>query len=267
MSKYCSDIDIYSKEGTLLLAKGQELTGEALLKLKRLGAVKEINVDAVRDEIEIFECASNIKDKFNRLEENLLNNASDIISDFLFDSKSNSWWMYVNALSNYVDWVYTHTINVALISLIIAIKLNYAEETLKVLCLGALLHDVGKLLIPKNILQKQGKLSDREMILVKQHCELGYSMIKDLDLSPISTEIILQHHERLDGSGYPYGLHSDQISDGAKIVMIADVLDAITSYRPYSNSQQINVAMEELKKDESKYSRDILDILESFLIM
>jgi putative nucleotidyltransferase with HDIG domain len=149
----------------------------------------------------------------------------------------------------------------------IAFKLDYSNEKIKNLCIGGMLHDIGKLMIPKNILQKPGKLNDQKMSFMKQHCELGYSMIKDLDLSTEITDIILQHHERLDGSGYPYGLHSDQISDNAKIVMIADALDAMTSYRPYQNSRQVNEAMEELKKDESKYSRDILELLENYLIM
>jgi putative nucleotidyltransferase with HDIG domain len=259
-------MNIYNKDGTLLLAKDQELTEEIIIKLRKFGAIKEINADAVHNEIEIFEYVRNLKDKFDKFDEDLLNYSSIILTDILF-TKSNSWYFCIKALSNYVDWVYAHTINVALISLIIAFKLDYTKEMLNTLCLGCVLHDVGKLLIPKNILQKPGKLSDQEMILIKQHCELGCSMIKDLDLPSDCTDIILQHHERLDGSGYPYGLHSNKISDNAKIAMIADVLDAITSYRPYQNSRTINVAMEELKKDESKYSRNIIETLEKFFIM
>jgi len=266
MPRYSPDMNIYNKDGTLLLAKDQELTEEIIIKLRKFGTIKEINADAVHNEIEIFEYTNKLKDKFNKIDEKLFEDSSNLLAEILF-TKSNSWWVYINTLSNYVDWIYEHSIDVTLISLMIAFKLDYSNEKIKNLCIGGMLHDIGKLMIPKNILQKPEKLSDQEMFFMKQHCELGYSMIKDLDLSTETTDIILQHHERLDGSGYPYGLHSDQISDNAKIVMIADILDAITSYRPYQNSRQVNEAMEELKKDESKYSRDILELLENYLIM
>jgi putative nucleotidyltransferase with HDIG domain len=265
-TKY-SDTDIYSGDGVLLYAKGQELTEDVMLKLKRLDIIEKSEPVAFNDEIKIFRCTRDIKDKFYKLNDSILKESSGILSDILFDSKASPWWMFVNALSNYVDWLYTHSIDVALMSLIIAIKLNYKKEMLESLCLGALLHDIGKLLIPKKIIQKPGKLNDTEMTLIKQHCDLGYSMIKELNLQKESADIILQHHERMDGSGYPYGLHENQISDAAKIVMVADVLDAITSYRPYKSAQQLNAAVEELKSDESKYARDIIKTLEDYLTM
>lgn len=252
--------DIYDRDGRLLLSKGQELTEEIRMKLERRNIIKESDAVAFNDKIKNIQT-----DKFYLLNDTVFNDASDILSNVLFDSKTSPWWMFVNALSNYVDWLYSHSIDVALISLIIAIKLNYKKEMLESLCLGSLLHDIGKLLIPKNILQNPGKLNDQEMILMKQHCELGYSMIKELSLQKECTDIILQHHERLDGSGYPYGLHDKQIADTAKIVMIADVVDAITSYRPYKSVQPLEAVIKELRSEENKYVSNIIQIIEEFL--
>lgn len=265
MIKHYSDIDVYSKDGRLLLAKGQELTEEVVLKLERLSALDQINLPEIHEDGKLVEYICKLKEKIKVADAKLFKDSSGILTDILFD-KSHSWWMYINTLSNYVDWIYEHSIDVSLISLMIALKLDYSDIKIKSLCIGGMLHDVGKLMIPKDILQKTGKLSDQEMALVKQHCELGYSMVKNLDFPIESTNIILQHHERLDGSGYPFGLHSDQISDNAKIVMIADVFDAITAYRPYHNSRKVGESIEIMYKDGPKYSKYILDILRNYVI-
>lgn len=264
MSIKYSETDIYNRNGILLLSKGQELTENVRMKLKKLNVIEESDTVVPIDEV--FECTSDIKNKFHLVEPTVLKDASDILSGILFDSKKSTWWIFVDSLSNYVDWLYTHSIDVALISLIIAIKLNYKKEALESLCLGALLHDIGKLLIPKNIIQKPGKLTNQEMVFLRQHCELGYSMIKELNLPKECTDIILQHHECLDGSGYPYGLSDNKIANVTQIAMIADVLDAITSYRPYKSVKPLNVAVKELKSDESKYAKHIIQILEDYLI-
>ena len=85
--------------------------------------------------------------------------------------------------------------------------------------------------------------------------------MKDSGLPPRSLEIVLQHHERLDGSGYPYGLFEEQISPFAKIVMVADVLDAITSYRPYKGIGSMNTALQELKESGPKYDQKVVNML------
>lgn len=95
--------DIYDRNGLLLLSKGQELTEEIMKKLERRNIIKESDTVAFNDEIK------NIQDKFYLLDNTIFNDASDILSDVLFDSKTSPWWMFVNALSNYVDWLYTRT--------------------------------------------------------------------------------------------------------------------------------------------------------------
>lgn len=233
-------------------------------KLNEAGQMKWKDIDS-NAEIKILNCRNDVKEKFYLSNDNILQDASDILNDILFDSKEKSWELFLDELSCYVDWLYTHSVDVALISLIIALELNYKEEILRNICLGALLHDIGKLFIPQNIIQKPGKLNKQEMSLMKKHCEFGYSMIKDSNLPKECTDIIFQHHECLDGSGYPHGLRDKQITNTAKIVSIADILDAITSYRPYKSVQSLNAAINELKKCELKYERNVIQILEIYL--
>ena len=144
-----------------------------------------------------FVTRKNIKDP------KLLDKPAGILSKIIFESKSEPWWIYVNALSNYVAWLYTHSVDVAMISLMITNQLGYAEDDLLNLGLGTLLHDVGKLLVPKSIIEKPGALSEAEMMIIKQHCDLGISSIERFDLPKAYTDIILYHPEKMDGSGYP----------------------------------------------------------------
>ena len=172
----------------------------------------------------------------------------------------------MNALANYVEWVYEHSIDVALISAIIGMQFHLSKDCLWALCLGALLHDVGKLLIPKDIIEKRGPLTDDEWFLVHQHCELGIMSLKPYGLQSDSLHIVLMHHERLDGSGYPAGLKGSEIHPMAQIVMVADALDAATSYRPYKEMQSMEAAIKELKNSRSQYSSKIVKIVESMFL-
>ncbi len=191
--------------------------------------------------------------------------SNKVLSTVIFESKTKPWWMFVNALGNYLDWLYTHSIDVAVISLMIAVELGYNDEELWNIGLGAFLHDVGKLLIPKSILQKPRPLNDMEMFYIRQHCELGISSLEPFCLSKECTDIVLQHHERLEGSGYPKGLKGDEICRNAKIVMIADVVDAITSGRPYKQAQELDIAIKILRSDEGKYSKEFISVLEKIM--
>lgn len=127
------------------------------------------------------------------------------------------------------------------------------------------MHDIGKMLVLKPIIQKPGPLNYIEKIYMQQHCELGVSSLEPYNLPKECTDIVLQHHERLDGSGYPKGLKGDEIYRNARIVMIADVVDAITSGRPYKQSQEMNVAIKMLRSDEKKYSQELISVLEKIL--
>lgn len=131
------------------------------------------------------------------------------------------------------DSVYAHSLNVALIARRIGHWLKFDRETQDTLTLAGLLHDIGKLKIPPEILNKPGKFTDEEFALVKQHPKLGYDLLKSLPLDTRIKKAALSHHERCDGSGYPMGLTQDDTDDFAMIIAIADVYDAMTAARSY----------------------------------
>lgn len=139
-------------------------------------------------------------------------------------------------IEDYDDSTYSHSLNVALISNVIGTWNGYSEADLENLTLAALLHDIGKLLVPENILKKPGKLTEDEFQLVKLHPIMGYDLIKDEDIDSRIKDVILKHHERCDGSGYPSMLKDKEIPDFAKIVAIADIYDAMTSKRTYRDA-------------------------------
>jgi HD-GYP domain-containing protein (c-di-GMP phosphodiesterase class II) len=111
--------------------------------------------------------------------------------------------------------------------------LDFPEKDLEILTLCGLLHDLGKLMIPQQIITKPAKLTDDEFRTVKTHTIRGYNLLKDKQLDTRIKHAALMHHERCDGSGYPYGFYSDQIDPFAKLVSIADVYDAMTCARVY----------------------------------
>lgn len=267
MSEDFTKENIYDKNGILLLAKGQKTTDAVKARLKKIGSYKpegQINFDD-KQSVVTSQIAQAFGEKMNIRDDRVLKYPDKVLSTIIFESKTKPWWIYVNALSNYVDWLYTHSIDVAIISLIMAVELGYSDKELWNIGLGALLHDVGKLLVPKPIIQKPGPLTDMEMVYIRQHCELGMSSLEPYCLPTECTDIVLEHHERLDGSGYPKGLKGDQICRNARIVMIADVVDAITSGRPYKPPQEMNAAIRILRSEERKYSKELVSVLEKIL--
>ncbi len=265
MSSQYSTNNVYSQDGVLLIAKGQELTQDILERLHSRKTVEKDEIIPANKSTTISSCVHDIKKRFHAIDQRIIKKSSALLGEVVFCSRSSSLWLPVHALSNYVDWLYAHSIDVSLIALLIAIASGFSDEDQKDLCLGALLHDVGKLLVPKNIIEKPDKLTPQEMALVRQHCELGYGIVKDLGLSKNCTDIILMHHERLDGSGYPHRLTENEISEYAKIVMIADVIDAMTSYRPYKSAQDLQAGIQEMQKDGHKFDQKYLDLLSKYL--
>ena len=131
------------------------------------------------------------------------------------------------------DSVYAHSLNVALISRMLGRWLKLDSHNLDVLTCAGLFHDIGKVLIPEEVLNKSGKLTDEEFELIKSHPKKGYDILKPQNIDPHIKKAALMHHERCDGSGYPSGLDEDLIDEYAMIVGIADVYDAMTAARSY----------------------------------
>jgi len=132
------------------------------------------------------------------------------------------------------DYTFAHSVNVCLLTLMTGITLGYGHSELAFLGIGALLHDLGKVKIPDEILNKPGGLTAEEFEVMKNHTVLGYEMIREAgNLDEMNAIMALQHHENYDGSGYPKGLKGEQINEYAQIVAIADRFDAITANRVY----------------------------------
>ena len=139
-----------------------------------------------------------------------------------------------------------HQIRVAEISCEIASELGMPKEQIIVIKTAALVHDIGKTLVPAEILSKPGVLNGLEWSLVQSHVQASYNIVKTIDFSWPVAEIVLQHHERLNGSGYPRGLSGDNIAKEAKILAIADVVEAMASDRPYRPAFPLEMALDEL---------------------
>ncbi len=152
-----------------------------------------------------------------------------------------------------------HQHQVAKLAAAIAHEMELPEKTIEGIKLAAVVHDVGKISIPVEILSRPGQLSELEFSMIKLHPERGYEVLKGIDFPWPIAQIILQHHERLDGSGYPKGL-SDDILLEARILGVADVIEAMASHRPYRDGLGIDCALEEIKKQRDLlFDADVVD--------
>lgn len=143
-----------------------------------------------------------------------------------------------------------HQRRVADLSCRIAGKLDLNKDSIRGIRLAALVHDIGKIYVPTEILSKPGKLTDVEFDIIKNHSQAGYDIIKSIEFPwPIATTV-LQHHERLDGSGYPLSITGDEILKEAKIMAVADVVESISSHRPYRPALGIDAALEEISNQK-----------------
>lgn len=142
-----------------------------------------------------------------------------------------------------------HQKSVANISVAIAEKLGWTAAEQQIVYLAGLVHDIGKISVPSEILTKPSKLSSLEMSLVREHVEAGYNILKDIPFPWPIADIIRQHHERLDGSGYPRQLKGDEILLGARILAVADMLEAMSTHRPYRPALGLDFAISEIKKE------------------
>lgn len=143
-----------------------------------------------------------------------------------------------------------HQQRVAKLSCAIAKEIGLSGQQINDLQVAALIHDVGKIYIPAEILSKPGQLHESEFKLIKRHPQIGYDILKTIESLSQVVEIVLQHHERMDGSGYPQGLSSEDIILEAKILGVADVLEAISHHRPYRAAVGIGKALEEISKNK-----------------
>ncbi|MBE0627561.1 MAG: GAF domain-containing protein [Burkholderiales bacterium] len=140
-----------------------------------------------------------------------------------------------------------HQRRVGELAVAIARELGVDEDEIDGIRLAANIHDLGRIQIPAEILTKPGRLTDSEFALVKTHSHAGYDILREIEFPWPIASIVLQHHERLDGSGYPQGLKGDEILQGSRIMAVADVVEAMTSHRPYHPGLAIEVALQEIE--------------------
>jgi len=146
-----------------------------------------------------------------------------------------------------------HQQRVAQLACAIAQEMGLDKEQINGLRMGATIHDIGKIQIPAEILAKPGRLTPTEYELIKNHAQVGYDILKDIAFPWPVADVAHQHHERLDGSGYPQGLKGDEICLEARIVAVADVVEAIASHRPYRPALGIDVALEEIESKRGQF--------------
>ncbi len=164
-----------------------------------------------------------------------------------FDSllKENFVLETLKSLRTADEYTYHHSINAGILCGVLGKWLKYDEDTLFMLVLSGILHDIGKARIPLEILNKPGKLTSAEMVEMRKHSVYGYDMLKNIDSIPEDVKLaVLQHHEKIDGTGYPFSLKESKINDFAKIVAVADTYDAATSNRVYQNARSPFAVME-----------------------
>lgn len=170
----------------------------------------------------------------------------------------------IEAMSRTMEWrdPYTagHQKRVALISAAIAKKLGLNNEQIEALYMAAMVHDLGKVAVPAEILTKPSRLTDLEMKMVQGHAESGYQILKDIPFPYPIAEMVYQHHERLDGSGYPRALKGEAICLEARILAVADTIEAMATHRPYRSGRGLDVAIKEVMAESgSKLDQRIAD--------
>lgn len=253
---------IYNNKGKILLNEGIELTDKLIHKLKKYEIATIYIEDEQSEGIEIveaipeelrFEAINIITEGFQSIAELSFNRSNiqgmmkterairsfqKVFKDILYCLTENRTAINLLATAKiHENYVYTHSVNVSIYACQLALENGLPLKNIEEVGLGAMLHDIGKVYIPPEILNKPGKLTSEEYAQVMAHCELGFETLRKIHEIPLNVaHCALQHHERLDGLGYPRQLKEDEIHKYAKIISVSDVFDAVTSARPYRAS-------------------------------
>jgi len=167
----------------------------------------------------------------------------------------------VSAVETRDPYTAGHQLRSADLTCAIATEMGFDQERIDAISMAASIHDIGKLSIPAEILSKPTQLSDIEFSLIKEHSKKGYEILKNVETDWPLAEIIYQHHERMDGSGYPRNLKGDEIIMEARIMAVADVVESMASHRPYRVALGVEAALEEIENNKGTlYDRDVVDV-------
>ncbi|ASS76311.1 hypothetical protein CIG75_16065 [Tumebacillus algifaecis] len=271
---------IYSSNGNVLLAAGKELSESMIQRLLDLNVTQVYIEDPRTDDLVIKDAISEqtrsraikvVYETFSQMIESrkwvrsianprLGREFRSVFEDILYDLQSHRQVMLqLTGIYTTDNYLYSHSVNVGIYSAALGMAMGLKRDQLIDLGIGAILHDIGKTMIPMEILLKPSKLTDEEYELMKQHTVFGYEILKEHDDIPlISAHCALQHHERLDGSGYPRALEGDRIHLYGQIVGIADVYDALTSNRVYRKAYLPHEALELLFASAGQFDNDLI---------
>jgi putative nucleotidyltransferase with HDIG domain len=246
---------IWNEAGHPLLHKDVIVTNRIVERLRELNiqylyiedkASKGIVVEEMVTPTKRIQAVKNITESFEEVKKAKSSQAS-----YVLDQQSKVIGLIVEDLMNtiidsdellmiltdaylYDEYIYQHSFQVAMYAITIAKEMGYCYEDIRLIGIGAILHDVGRLFIPSEILLKPAKITDEEYEVIKQHARFGFDLLRNLhSVSLLVAHCAFQHHERIDGSGYPRGLVDFEIHPFAKIIAVADVFDALTSTRVY----------------------------------
>lgn len=271
---------LYTNDGRVLLAEGVELNKKYINRLIQKGipalyvkdkisadvVVEDVVLDNTRNQavVQIKHAITHLAKKVADKKINIVNinkTISDIVDQLLLNSDIIYNLADIRTVDNYL---FSHSVNVCILSVMTGIALQYDRTQLEDLARGALLHDVGKVMVPYDILNKPGRLTPDEFEEIKKHP--GYSLEilrKNSCISSVSRIIAYQHHEKYNGEGYPAGLRGGDIMEASQIVGMADMYDAITSDRCYRGAMPPNEAYELISASGDYYFK--FDLVKAFL--
>lgn len=232
---------IFNEKGDILLQKDVVLTDKLIKRMKARELQGAYVEDALSEDINIEDLISPTTTQkgikaLKRMDIDEALEVAEQIADEISELKDIS--INLLGLRSKSNDTYLHSINVAVYSAVIGQGMGMKKGLLKELCASALLHDVGKLQVPKRILEKKEKLTEEEYELIKKHTEYGYELLKEQTLLTSKIRMgVYMHHENVDGTGYPLGITGKEIYLFAKIIHIADVYDALVSKRSYKEPE------------------------------
>jgi PAS domain S-box-containing protein/putative nucleotidyltransferase with HDIG domain len=225
------------KDGTIIWV---EVSSKAFFKNGKPDHYEGI----VRDITHRMEIEENLKQSYERLQKTLNGTINTLAS--IVETKD--------------PYTAGHQVRVAKLSVAIAKELGLSKERINAISVASLIHDIGKITVPASILAKPGSLTDIEFAMIRTHSQVGYDILKEIDFGYPIADIVIQHHERLNGSGYPKGLKGNDIMIEARIIAVADTVESMASHRPYRPALGLDKALKELEEGRGiLYDRDVVD--------
>ncbi|CAM3488553.1 MULTISPECIES: HD-GYP domain-containing protein [Brevibacillus] len=259
---------VFTQDGKVLLGKGMNLTDRLIQGLIRskVDAVyiddprtedivvedvirpqtRQVAVEAIEKTVKQITNSNKLARKISLKEMGL--HFQRAFSAILEDLIQNKHMLgHLTSISSHSPSLYHHSINVAVLATAVGMSLGYNQIQLRELGIGAMLHDIGKVSLPEELLQTQEQWTEEQKEIAKQHTMIGFNLLrKQHDIPLLSAHVCLQHHERINGSGYPQGLKGKQVHEYAQIVGMCDVFDSLTSPRPWRARHMPQDAMEYL---------------------